>query len=181
MIEKTGDKFNLDTYMSARKTAMKAALLFAQHVNVGMNFKDMEGLLSEIFMLLKIEKKWHMSKIRIGRDTLKTFKEKSDESIELQENDIYFLDIGPVIDEHEAGVNGEELYTFLESEASKLGYELDPKMKGHRLGDFPHHVHFRGNLTEQDKKPIENLWVLEVHLLDKENNVGAFFEDILTA
>ncbi len=215
MIEKTGDKFNLDTYMSARKTAMKAALLFAQHVNVGMNFKDMEGLIDEIFMLLKIEKKWHMSKIRIGSDTLKTFKEKSDESIELQENDIYFLDIGPVIDGHEAdygmtftkgnnpdyakiqkaskelfnlaqnkwkeeSINGEELYTFLESEANKLGYELDEKMKGHRLGDFPHHVHFRGNLTEQDKKPIENLWVLEVHLLDKKNNVGAFFEDILT-
>lgn len=213
MIENVGEKFNLDTYMDARKKAMKATLLFAQHTNVGMNFKDMEGLLNEIFKLLKIEKKWHMSKIRIGSDTLKTFKEKSDESIILKENDIYFVDIGPVIDGHEAdygmtftkgnnpyyakiqkasrdlfelgklkwkeGLTGKELYEFLNQKASKLGFELDQKMLGHRLGDFPHHIFYRGSLGEYESKPIENLWILEIHILDLKNKVGAFYEDIL--
>ncbi|MCT4643291.1 MAG: M24 family metallopeptidase [Bacteriovoracaceae bacterium] len=213
-IENISEKFNLDTYMAARKTAMKAALLFAQHVNVGMNFKDMEGLLDEIFKLLKIEKKWHMSKIRIGSDTQKTFKEKSDELITLKEEDIYFIDIGPVIDEHEAdygmtftkghnpryakiqkasrdifelakkeykdsGLSGKELYDFVEKEAISRGYELDQKMRGHRLGDFPHHVFHRGALGDLNKKPIENLWVLEVHIICPKEKVGAFFEDIL--
>lgn len=214
MIEKTGDKFNLDTYMDARKVAMKATLLVAQHVNVGMDLEDIEGLVNETFKLLKIDKKWHMSKIRIGSDTMKTFKDKSDPTICLKENDIFFLDIGPVINNHEADFgmtftkgnnpdfakiqkasrdlfnlsrdywkesspSGEELYRFLEGEASKLGYKLDPKMHGHRLGEFPHHVHYRGSLGEVDKTPIENLWVLEVHIIDKKNNVGAFYEDIL--
>ncbi len=214
MIETVGEKFNLETYMEARKVAMKATLLFAQHVNVGMNLEDMEGLLEETFKLLKVEKKWHMSKIRIGSDTVKSFKEKSDPSISLAENDIFFLDIGPVINNHEADFgmtftkgnnpdfarlqkasrdlfnlakdywkkespSGEDLYTFLNDETLKLGYELDTKMTGHRLADFPHHVHYRGSLSDVDKTPIENLWVLEVHIIDVKNNVGAFYEDIL--
>jgi methionine aminopeptidase len=214
MIENVGDKFNLDTYMDARKVAMKATLLFAQHVNVGMNLEDMEGLLEETFRLLKIEKKWHMSKIRIGSDTIKSFKDKSNPDISLKKNDIFFIDIGPVINNHEAdfgmtftkgnnpdyaklqkasrdlfnqakeywsktGATGEELYRFLKEETEKMGYTLDPKMDGHRLGDFPHHVHYKGGLSEVDSKPIENLWVLEVHILDKSNHVGAFYEDIL--
>lgn len=214
MIENTGDKFNLETYMDARKVAMKATLLVAQHVNVGMDLEDIEGLVNETFKLLKIEKKWHMSKVRIGSDTMKTFKEKSDPTICLKENDIFFLDIGPVINNHEAdfgmtftkGNNpdfakiqkasrdlfnlakafwldskptGEELYKFLKSETENLGYELDPKMHGHRLGDFPHHVHYRGSLGEVETTPIKNLWVLEVHIFDTKNKVGAFYEDIL--
>lgn len=214
MIENVGEKFNIDTYMEARKVAMKATLLFAQHVNVGMNLENMEGLLDETFKLLQIDKKWHMSKIRIGSDTVKSFKEKSKPDITLKKNDIFFIDIGPVINNHEAdfgmtftkgnnpefaklqkasrdlfnqakeywretGATGEALYKFLKVETEKLGYILDAKMQGHRLGDFPHHVHFRGSLAEVDKKPIENLWVLEVHIVDQANNVGAFYEDIL--
>ena len=30
-----------------------------------------------------------------------------------------------------------------------------------------------------DKTPLENLWVLEIHIIDKSHEFGAFYEDVL--
>ena len=53
-------------------------------------------------------------------------------------------------------------------------------MNGHRLGDFPHALHYKGKLSDFSEAPFPNLWVLEIHLIDEKINRGAFFEDILT-
>lgn len=74
---------------------------------------------------------------------------------------------------------GVDLLTFANKEASKLGYRINPTMAGHRLGDFPHKVFSSQKLFSFEKAPIENLWVLEIHLVDEEHRVGAFFEDVL--
>lgn len=79
----------------------------------------------------------------------------------------------------EQKLTGVELYKFAASEARKLELVLNPNMYGHRLGDFPHALHHRGDLGEYSFIPNPNLWVLEIHLLDEKNNRGAFFEDIL--
>jgi len=133
----------------------------------------------------------------------------------LEENDLFFIDIGPVINGHEGdygdtflmlsheqqkfdiiqatklvfnetskawldhNLSGKKLYEFTSNKAASLGYDLHPKQQGHRLGDFPYHVHYKGKLAESEKVPCENLWVLEVHLLSKDKHYGAFFEDIL--
>lgn len=77
-------------------------------------------------------------------------------------------------------LTGQELYNFAADEAQKLNLTLNTNMYGHRLGDFPHALHFKGKLGTLDFTPAPLLWVLEIHLLDKEINRGAFFEDILT-
>ena len=167
----------------------------------------------EIFKMLKVEKSWHPPKIRFGADTIKTFKEKSNPDLVLQEEDIYFVDIGPVVDHHEGdygmtftvganpqlallqrasreifdlgkkmwkeGMSGEALYRELEQQAKMRGLVLDDRMKGHRIGDFPHHVNWRGGLDGCDRVPAENKWVLEIHLIDETLKRGSFFEDIL--
>ena len=60
-----------------------------------------------------------------------------------------------------------------------LGYQLNPNMAGHRLGDFPHALFYKGTLSNFDKQPIQNLWVLEVLITNNEDTFGSFFEDIL--
>jgi Xaa-Pro aminopeptidase len=76
--------------------------------------------------------------------------------------------------------NGPKLYAFAEDRANHYDLILNPHMDGHRLGDFPHHIHFKGALLECEEAPIPNAWILEIHLQNKERTMGAFFEDLLT-
>ena len=39
--------------------------------------------------------------------------------------------------------NGEELYHFAKERADHYGYVLNMGSDGHRIGDFPHHIHFK--------------------------------------
>ena len=213
-IEGITAKFNLETYFEARKMARKIILLTASQIDVGMTEKDGVDILDQLFENFGIKEKWHPHKFRIGINTTKSFREKSEPGVKLAKNDIYFIDIGPVINGHEAdfgqtfttgqnpenshiqksskevfdevqtlwkkdGLNGSELYLKAQEIADSKGYTLNTKMNGHRLGDFPHALFYKGNLQGFDKKPIENLWVLEILLKHRELNIGAFYEDIL--
>lgn len=213
-IEGTSAKFNLETYMEARKIARKIILLTASQVDVGMSEEDGMNILDQLFDNFGVEKKWHPHKFRIGKNTTKSFREKSEPGIILGENDIYFIDIGPVINGHEAdfgqtfttgqnpensliqksskdvfdevqklwkdeGLTGSELYLKAKAIADNKGYLLNTKMNGHRLGDFPHALFYKGKLQDFENKPVDNLWVLEILLKHKELEIGAFYEDIL--
>ena len=207
-------KFNIDTYLKARKTAQKIAMLVAHHIDVGMTEEDGLHIIDELFEMHGVEGIWHPTKFRIGINTTKSFRDKSEPNIKLKENDIYYLDIGPVIDGHEADFgqtftigqnpefahaqktvrhvfnqlqvywreqkpNGSELYDLAQTLVQQAGYELDAKMHGHRLGDFPHALYYKGSLSSFKASPIENLWVLELLIRHPSNQFGAFFEDIL--
>ena len=80
-------------------------------------------------------------------------------------------------EEHLSGV---DLYKLAVSEAAKNNYVFNLRDgTGHRIGDFPHHIHFRGDLADIDFKPTSNRWILEIQIQDPKINRGAFFEDIL--
>ena len=79
-----------------------------------------------------------------------------------------------------SGCTGHDLYDFAQSEASSRGRELAIQgAAGHRIGDFPHRIHHRGKLKDFTKTPSQNLWILEIHLVDRELGAGAFYEDML--
>lgn len=211
--ETTGQAFELDRYLSARSTAWKT--LDKIHKIIEQNYQQLSE--EEISILIKEEfgpktKFWHPHKVRFEENTQCSFKEKSRPGLKLKAKSLYFIDIGPIIDFHEAdvgdtyqvgnpdfenpaktifrqleqywldeGLTGEELYKKAELMALDFGLELNEKMAGHRLGDFPHALFHRGGLNEFEKSPKEMLWVLEIHLVDKKNQRGYFFEDILGA
>jgi Xaa-Pro aminopeptidase len=81
------------------------------------------------------------------------------------------------------GITGRELYERACLLSGELGFEFNTKMAGHRLSDFPHALHHKGSLKDFEKRPKEQRWILEVHLLKKENEPvesrGFFFEDLL--
>lgn len=74
---------------------------------------------------------------------------------------------------------GKALYDFASAKALELGFELNLDMDGHRLGDFPHALHFKGGLPDHEGTPVPGLWILEIHLRDLKSKRGTFFEDIL--
>jgi Xaa-Pro aminopeptidase len=81
----------------------------------------------------------------------------------------------------ENGCNGQELYDFARATAKSMGRSLALEgASGHRIGDFPHRIHHSGKLKDYGKAPSPDLWILEIHLVDKALGAGAFFEDMLT-
>jgi Xaa-Pro aminopeptidase len=78
------------------------------------------------------------------------------------------------------GCTGHELYDFARAHAHMRGRTMALKgASGHRIGDFPHGIHYRGKLIDYAKIPSPNLWILEIHLVDEALGVGAFYEDML--
>ncbi|MBD65957.1 MAG: (Fe-S)-binding protein [Halobacteriovoraceae bacterium] len=80
----------------------------------------------------------------------------------------------------EKSLDGVELYQEAAGYAESIGVILNTQMGGHRLGDFPHHLFYRGELNETPEVPCDKLWVLEILIKDEKLQRGAFFEDILS-
>lgn len=76
-------------------------------------------------------------------------------------------------------LSGVALYERAKEETEKLGYILNPDVDGHRVGDFPHQVFFRGGIGEIDYKPSAGVWILEIQIRHPHLPFGAFIEDLL--
>ena len=102
LLEQTGEKFNLDIYLRARILCQNIVLKIASKVSEGMTEIDGQHLINEEFHKAGINKFWHPSKFRIGLDTNKSFRALPDASISLSAGEIFFIDVGPIIEDHEA-------------------------------------------------------------------------------
>ena len=208
-----GEKFDLQKFYHARDVARDITFELSSLIRPGMVEVQAHELYKNLCIKFSIEKNWHPPKIRFGPNTLKTFKEESD-PYTLQEEDIFYIDIGPVVDGHEAdygetftiGSNydhkhladtsqkvfhevceqwkttksrGPELYEWAKVRAKAYGYHLNMGSDGHRIGDFPHHVFFKGAIIECSEQLLPNAWILEIQLDHPKLKFGAFYEDIL--
>lgn len=213
-IQSFGEAFNLETFFRARDKARDLTYELSSMIRPGMVEADAHVIYKELCKKHGVQKQWHPPKLRFGPNTLKNFRDESDPHV-LQDEDIFFIDIGPVFDQHEADygetftlgnqhelkhlahcskkvfdevskfwkkdhVSGDELYKFAKSRAEHYGLYLNMGSDGHRIGDFPHHVHFKGSLPECEEIIIPHAWILEIHLWNPKRSFGAFFEDVLT-
>ncbi len=186
---------------------------FAATLREGMSEEEAHEELRLQGLAAGVEKLWHPSKIRFGRNTTCTFRQASDPTVRLMKGDLFFIDYGPVFQGHEGdfgetylfqgqghrlieaveavyaataecwrqhSLSGQALYEFAATRARALGVELDPRMAGHRIGDFPHALHHKGSLGEEARTPSAERWILEIHLIDRHQGLGAFKEDLLS-
>lgn len=212
-LENVGEHFNLEDYFRSQAKTREIVLEFSKTLIPGMTEKEARQLLEDTLDKSGLEKRWHPTKLRMGPNTTKSFRDISDDYT-LLENDIFFVDVGPVYYNHEGdygetfvvgnnaqlkklaedakiifystqaawkelNLTGKELYAHASEEAQKLNLKLNSNMYGHRLGDFPHAVHSKVQLGTINFSPAPQLWVLEIHVINEELGVGAFFEDIL--
>jgi len=101
-IEQTGEKFSLEKYFAARHLCQQVVARIANQACVGMNEADGQSLIKTEFQKEGITKFWHPSKFRVNSETLKTFRELPDQNIRLAEGDLFFIDVGPIYEDHEA-------------------------------------------------------------------------------
>lgn len=102
--ETVGPFFNLDLLQSARDKTLQVIQETARQIRAGHTEKDARTLLQSLQSELGAPKSWHPPQIRFGKNTLLAFGQKGEDDVPLKENDIFFLDIGPLFESHEGDV-----------------------------------------------------------------------------
>lgn len=119
MLEKTGPNFSVQALMAARQKTQEAVKRIAEQIKPGMSEEEARDLARETLAQLGSTKGWHKILIRFGPNTIKDYPETSDTTVRLHENDIFFIDIGPIWD----GTEGDGGGTFV------IGQVVDPDMQ----------------------------------------------------
>ena len=189
------------------------------------------GLNAEIYALAQelygITTYWHKRIVRAGKNTLLPYADNPPDHT-IGEDDILFLDLGPVFEQWEAdfgrtfvlgsdplklkmrqdiesafedgkqyfkdhpGISSREFFHYVESLAAKYNWEFGGPIAGHLIGQFPHeriaddkvtlYVHPMSDLPMRslDEEGRQRHWILEIHFVDREQEIGGFYEELLT-
>lgn len=223
---------HLATWSKLQEAEEKAKLLFQeienhQLIRAGKSESQVSSEIVELAKLkLGIELFWHKRIVRAGKNTLFPYKENPLDLI-IQEDDILFLDLGPVFEEWEADfgktyvmgadpaklklkkdielawhkltnkiqclstVTAADVYWMVVEEATQNGWEFGGEIAGHIIGQYPHEKLEKGDVsfyihpenTTQLKanglQATHQHWILELHFISREKQIGAFVEGLL--
>jgi Xaa-Pro dipeptidase len=174
-----------------------------------------------------ISRYWHKRIVRVGRNTLAPYDENPPD-LTVAEDDIAFLDLGPVFEEWEADfgrtyvvgndprkhklcrdieeafvsgkryfqehpqITAAELYGYAQRLAEQAGWEYGGPIAGHLIGVFPHekipgdkvtlyvHPENHNRMRIPDASGRQRHWILEIHFVDRAQEIGGFYEELLT-
>lgn len=89
-------------------------------------------------------------------------------------------------------ITSRELFAHAQSLATRFGWEWGGPIAGHLIGHFPHeripndkvslYVHPGSGLRMRslDANGQRRHWILEIHFVDRQREIGGFFEELLT-
>ncbi len=118
----------------------------------------------------------------IGNDPLK-LKLKKDIEAAWQEANAWYAT--------QTNLTGSAYFNYLTELAKKYGWEYAGEIGGHIVGHFPHeqlgpgdlgldiHPDNHSDILQPDKQGNTRHWILEIHFVDRINNIGGFFEQLL--
>ena len=118
----------------------------------------------------------------LGNDTNK-LKLKNDVELAWKDaRDFYF---------NNPNLTGAQFYSYVSSLATKYGWEWAGTIGGHLIGNFPHEI-IQGEeienyihpdnsklMNETDINGLNREWILEIHFINSEKQIGAFYEQLL--
>ncbi|MEP6618982.1 MAG: M24 family metallopeptidase [bacterium] len=186
--------------------------------------KEVVDLAKDVF---GIEDYWHKKIVRTGPNTMQPFDGNPPDRL-IQENDILFLDFGPIVEgwecdlgrtyvlgndplklklksdvegawqeardwyRQQTSLTGAEFFTYVMDLTKRYGYEFGNVIAGHLVGRFPHeqpddpndlcfdiHPQNHSSILLLDKHGNTRNWILEIQFVDRANNIGGFFEQLL--
>ena len=88
-------------------------------------------------------------------------------------------------------VTGEQLFGHVMDLCTEAGWEYGGEMAGHLLGEFPHEKiagdKIGSYIAPGNDGPMRRLdqtgrqchWILEIHLVDRDRQIGGFYEELL--
>jgi Xaa-Pro aminopeptidase len=98
---------------------------------------------------------------------------------------------GRALFENDPDITGEQLYAQVVELSERAGWEFGGVHSGHLVGQFPHEkidgADIESYIAPGSDKPMRRTdrngqvchWILEVHLVDRERQIGGFFEELL--
>jgi Xaa-Pro aminopeptidase len=211
----------------AKAVELFAAVQARGLIRAGVTEVELSGAIRDLAAdLFGVSRHWHKRIVRAGPNTLLPYSENPPNRV-LGEDDILFLDFGPIFEEWEADfgrtyvlgedpaklalrdalhvlweagrrvfdadpeITGEQLFDAVCRLADEAGWEFGGPIAGHLVGEFPHE-NIAGDDIESyiapgSDKPMRRTdrsgrrchWILEIHLVDRERQVGGFFEELL--
>jgi Xaa-Pro aminopeptidase len=102
--ETVGQRYDPALMDRARMLSWSALHGIRARMQPGISEDEARAAAGEVFAELGCQKIWHPVLIRIGANTTKTYRQKSDPSVRLGAHDSYFIDLGLVFDGHEGDV-----------------------------------------------------------------------------
>ena len=88
-------------------------------------------------------------------------------------------------------LTGSEFYNYVSSLATKYGWEWAGPIGGHLIGNFPHEI-IQGEeienyihpdnsklMNDTDVNGLNREWILEIHFINTDKQIGAFYEQLL--
>ncbi|HEV7781452.1 MAG TPA: M24 family metallopeptidase [Chitinophagaceae bacterium] len=84
------------------------------------------------------------------------------------------------------------LYHYAVAKANQYGWTFGGELAGHLIGEFPHerlepgnyqlyvHPENHTDMFSPDAEGNKREWILEIHFVDREKQIGGFFEQLLT-
>ena len=102
--EAVGQRFDHALMLHARDKTWAALHGIRERMRPGISEDEAKLEAADVFRELGFERLWHPVIIRIGANTTKTYRQRSDPDVRLGENDSYFIDLGLVFDGHEGDV-----------------------------------------------------------------------------
>jgi Xaa-Pro aminopeptidase len=222
-------KDSLNKLQEAEAQALQLFLTIESRGIIKANVSEKEintAIFDLAFELFGIEKYWHKRIVRAGANTLKPYDENPPNLI-LRENEIVFLDFGPIFEDWEADLGrtyvlgndphkiklkndiekawyeikawydahtymtGADLYKHATETALAYGWEFGGPIAGHLIGHFPHervdagqnqlyiHPDNQTDMLAPNAAGQKRHWILEIHFVDKQLQIGGFFEQLL--
>ena len=92
----------------------------------------------------------------------------------------------------QAKLTAAELYQYTVEKAKEYGWSFGGELAGHLIGKFPHerlepgnyqlyvHPDNHNDMFLPDANGNKREWILEIHFVDTEKQIGGFFEQLLT-
>lgn len=93
---------------------------------------------------------------------------------------------------HQNNLTGADLYQFTLELAKKYGWKYGNEHCGHLIGNFPHekllgedkinYIHPENTelMSSLDVLGQERFWIYEIHFVDEQQQIGGFFEQLLS-
>lgn len=147
--EAVGARFDPTLMQRARERSWAVLHGIRARMHPGISEAEAKLVAADVFDELGCERLWHPPLIRIGANTTRTYRQRSDPDVRLGENDSYFIDLGLVFEGHEGDVGD----TFVQGHAplrqacAEAARELfgqvaatwrQEGLSGHALYDFAH-------------------------------------------
>ena len=115
-LESSKEDFSNELFFEIRAKTRAAVQQISDRLQVGMMEETANEIAKTVLQELGTRQGWHPPYIRFGSNTIKSYGVPSEPGVQLGENDIYFIDIGPVWQ----GYEGDAGATFVTGDDAEM-------------------------------------------------------------